>query len=213
MRYGEVSAILLVSAAFLNRKFQIRTSDPQTAQHSTGVALDWETTAERYYQQLYTFCFRMLGNSSDAEDAVQETFLRAFRKESTLLTEAMLPAWLYTIARNICIDKMRWWKRWKKRLSATFSFSDLQEAGLLGWEASVGDNLAFLSSPIQALPLRQREVFLLRDLHDFSTAETAQMLKISEGTVKSTLAAARSTLKEKIEKREKNNPSDSDVGT
>jgi len=150
---------------------------------------EWEEFVHRYYQDIYSFCFHFSGNQHDAEDATQATFLKAWSKFSTLRDRNAARGWLYSIARNSCLDQCRWWKRFlgfKNHLSnehQTDGDSDLART---------------LETLIAALPLKQREVFILRHWHGFSTEETANMLGIKVGTVKSHLKRAIDSLRQKI---------------
>jgi len=151
---------------------------------------NWQDFLERYYDRIYRYgYFYFKGNTAEAEDATQKTFLKAWRSFGSLRSRESEKAWIYSIARNVCHDRSRWWKRhliFKKELP--------QEASVPAQE---------LVSPallrcIDELPRRQREVFLLRHWHEFSTDETADQLGISAGAVKSHLKRAITALREKL---------------
>lgn len=149
----------------------------------------WERFVYEYYQDIYSFCFQFTGNQHDAEDATQATFLKAWNKFSTLQDQSAARGWLYSIARNSCLDQCRWWKRFlgfKKTLPVEHNIS------------GDSDLARHLEKLIAALPLKQREVFILRHWQGFSTRETASLLGISSGTVKSHLKRAVDSLRKDI---------------
>lgn len=144
----------------------------------------WTSIVDALYEDIYRFSLRFLGSPEDARDATQEAFTKAFsalRGDEQL--EAVRPM-LYTIARNCCIDKTRWWRRWKKFLQGYEDPRENASDARIDW------------GPILELPTRQREVFILRHWHGFSTEETAKILAISEGAVKSHLKRAIERLKQ-----------------
>lgn len=143
----------------------------------------------KYYPAIFRFCLQMLRNKADAEDAVQTTFLKAQKSIQLLQSETAIKPWLYQIARNSCLDHYRVITQIKKSLKTIFFESSYEpyypETPLLRL--------------IQELPLKQREVFILRHLHEFSTKETAEFLNLDEGTVKSHLSRSIKQLRLKLE--------------
>jgi RNA polymerase sigma-70 factor (ECF subfamily) len=160
--------------------------------------LDWEEFVELHYTAIFAYCNQMLRSSADAEDAVQDTFLRAYKQLGSLKEKAAARAWVYTIARNVCLDKQRWWKRQLRHLSE--HTEEAVDLGVPGQQRS--EMAARLQRLIAALPLKQREVFVLRHWHGFSTDETADILGINTGTVKSHLKRAVDKLKQELEREE-----------
>lgn len=147
----------------------------------------WQEIVEAHYADIYAFIFRMLGSRADAEDVTQATFLQAFLAiERGDKVDDMRP-WLFVIARNKCLDAKRWWKRWLSLLSNA-AVSD----------APAQPHETFNPGLLALLPARQKEIFILRHWHDFSTTETARLLGISEGAVKSQLKKAVDKLKTAI---------------
>ena len=146
----------------------------------------WDDFVAQYYREIYHYALRVLGSVAEAEDVTQETFLAAYLSRDRI-ERLQARFWLYRTCRNRCIDLQRWWKRWKKRLA---------EMPVQSAQAGEGDSLAAeIESQIRGLPLRQREVFVLRHWQGFSTAEVAQLLGIGQGSVKSHLVRAISKLK------------------
>jgi len=160
----------------------------------------------RHRRELHVHCYRMLGSFEEAEDLVQETFLRAWRYRDQFDGGA-LRAWLYRIATNACLDFIR---RKGRRVEEVRSFAEipwlqpypdrlLDEVAPRAEEpdavvvARETIELGFLAL-IQLLPARQRAVLIMRDVLEFSAAETAEALETSVASVNSALQRARATL-------------------
>jgi RNA polymerase sigma-70 factor, ECF subfamily len=180
----------------------------------------------RYRRELEVHSYRMLGSAEDAEDIVQETFLRAWRRRETFRGQATLRAWLYGIATNASLDVL---ERRSRRLLPQLVSDPTDPDVVLGsteemtWlepypdrlldEVVGGDDppdeaivaretveLAFLVA-IQQLPPRQRAVLILRDIIGWSARETAAMLEMSVVASNSALQRARETLREHLPER------------
>ncbi|MGH8913963.1 MAG: RNA polymerase subunit sigma-70 [Acidimicrobiia bacterium] len=167
----------------------------------------------RHRRELHVHCYRMLGSFEEAEDRVQETFTKAWRKRKTFEGRSTYRAWLYRIATNTCLESLRRRPRQALphgeggRLPPYSDFTQLQpypdrlldelESTEEGPDAvSVAREtieLAFLAV-IQLLPPRQRAVLIMRDVLAFSAAETAHVLHASVAAVNSALQRARATL-------------------
>jgi RNA polymerase sigma-70 factor, ECF subfamily len=169
---------------------------------------------ERHRAELRVHCYRMLGSLEDAEDLVQETFLRAWRGRARFSSDERRAtrAWLYRIATNACLDVLR--KRPPRLLVAPVGPADpdapVPPPADLPWLQPYPDRLlapaedepgeavvaretielAFLAA-IQHLPPRQRAVLILRDVVDWSAKETAALLDVSVASVNSALQRAR----------------------
>lgn len=167
--------------------------------------------AERHRHELRVHCYRMLGSFTDAEDLVQETLLRAWRKRDGFEGRSTFKAWLYRIATNACLDALDSPAR-KRELTAAPApmaeiswlepFPDrlLDEPGAAA-EGRETIELAFLAA-IQHLPPRQRAVLITRDVLGWPAAETAKTLEMSVPSVKSALQRGRATMREHLpEKR------------
>jgi len=161
----------------------------------------------RHKRELHVHCYRMLGSFEEAEDLVQETFLRAWRHRDQFDGGPGFRAWLYRIATNACLDHIR---RKGRRAEEVSSFAEipwlqpypdrlLDEVAPRGEEpdavvvARETIELGFLAL-IQILPARQRAVLILRDVLEFSAQETADALETSVASVNSALQRARATL-------------------
>ncbi len=165
---------------------------------------------ERHRRELHVHCYRMLGSFDEAEDLVQETFLRAWQYRESF-DGTWFRAWLYRIATNACLDALR---RNARRVPSLSSFADVPwlqpyPDRLLDEIAPSEDEpdavvvaretieLAYLAV-IQHLPPRQRAVLLVRDVLGWSASETATALEISIPAANSALQRARATLRERL---------------
>ena len=180
-----------------------------------------------YRRELQVHCYRILGSFHEAEDVVQETILKAWKRLGTYEGRASFRSWLYKIATNTSLDFLDS-KRSRRLLppqSTTASnpteqiappstelvwlepFPDewLEDASAVNPEAHYTDSesisLAFLTA-LQALPPRQRAVLILRDVLDFSAIETSEILDATVSSVNSALHRARRTLSDHYHGRE-----------
>jgi len=150
---------------------------------------------EPYRRELIAYCYRLTGALTEAEDLVQESFLRAFRALDGFEGRASLRAWLYRIAHNLCLNHVQ------RRPPAWQSLEDVGEGGLRDQvpdAAQAGQGredvrLGFVAL-VQSLPPRQRAVLVLRDVLGWSAEETARILETTVPAVKNALARARQTL-------------------
>ena len=156
---------------------------------------------ERYTPLLYSLAFRMLGRGEEAEEAVQEIFLRAFRALSRFRLDRRFHPWLYTIALNYLRSSERRQRRRRglrlvrlgEELEAVVDRGELPEAAL---ERDDGERLA--QEALAGLPALYREVFLLREVEGLSVRDAAEALGVPEGTVKVRLHRARKELARRL---------------
>ena len=174
-----------------------------------------ERQLEQYRSELTAYCYRMLG-SAEAEDAVQETFLRAWRSYGSFEGRAALRSWLYRIATNVCLDMLESRKRRARpmdlgpaREPEAANLNTLPEVTWIepmpdGRVVPEGDpadvavaretiRLAFVAA-LQHLPPRQRAVLILREVLRWKASEVAELLDTSVASVNSALQRARATL-------------------
>jgi RNA polymerase sigma-70 factor (TIGR02960 family) len=162
--------------------------------------------AARHRRELHLHCYRMLASFDDAEDAVQETLLRAWRNRSGLAA-GQHRAWLYRIATNVCLD---WLRARSRQARAMQSYADVpwlqpypdqlldevdQPEQLAVRRETI--ELAFLAA-LQALPPRQRAALLIRDVLGWPAAETAALLETSVAAANSALQRARTIMRDHL---------------
>ena len=163
---------------------------------------------KRYEKKLYNFSLRMCWDPSDAEDLVQETFLNVVRYLKDFRHETKFKNWLYRIASSTCIKKRRKSKFAPERELSLEEFIPKNQAAAQAqvpdWAKMPLDKLLneelaeMIHQAILSLPEKYRMIIVLRDIEDFSTAETAQILDLSESNVKVRLHRARLFLREKL---------------
>lgn len=197
--------------------------DPLVTAAVGGDEVAFGELGERHRHELRVHCYRMVGSYHDAEDLVQETLLRAWRKRASYAGRSTFRAWLYKIATNACLDFVD--KR--DRRAAAYTSPPLVESATtttapidVSWlapypdrllepagprsaepdEAAVGREtieLAFLVA-VQQLPARQRAVLILRDVLGWPATDTAELLGTSVPSTKSALQRARATVREHL---------------
>ena len=172
----------------------------------------FRSLTEPYARELHVHCYRMLGSIHDAEDAFQETMLRAWRHLASFQERSPFRAWLYRIATNVCLAAAAR-RPPDPPLESPYPATPEGEATTLApypdalldelpstvpepgarYDLRESVQLAFLAS-VQHLPPRQRAVLLLRDVLGFAAIEVAELLDASTASVNSALQRARATL-------------------
>jgi RNA polymerase sigma-70 factor, ECF subfamily len=146
----------------------------------------------RYQHRLFAICFRVLGSSSDAEDAVQETLLRLARKAADFRGEAQLSTWLYRVAHNVCTDRIRHDAR-----RPSTPVDDLTQVGdepVAEDLLTAHDTARALEAALAQLDERSRTLVLLVGVDGLSYAEAAEAVGVAVGTAKSRVSRARAEL-------------------
>ena len=178
------------------------------AEAKAGSYEAFEELVSRYENKIYRLGVNITGNSEDAEDVLQEAFLKAFQHLAEFREDSRFYTWLVRIAVNEALMKLR-----KIRSNRTVPLEDkIGEDGdpipreLADWKPNPEQIFAqaeienILRDSAQKLPASYRTVFLLRDMEELSTAEAASVLGLSEGTVKARLFRARLMLREELSK-------------
>ena len=184
-----------------------------------------------YRRELHVYCYRILGSTQDAEDALQETLVAAWQGFEGFEGRASLRTWLYRIATNRCLNMLRSARRHPQSAGLRIDVSVLPDPSGYGevlwlepypdvlldelsdtapdpqarYESRESISLAFVHA-VQLLPARQRAVLILRDVLGFHAAEVASMLDSSEESVTSALKRARATLDQRLEDGDREPP-------
>jgi RNA polymerase sigma-70 factor (TIGR02960 family) len=163
---------------------------------------------DRHRRELHVHCYRMLGSFDEAEDALQDASLRAWKARDGFAGGEGLRAWLYKIATNVCLDALRarkrrapvegeipWLQPYPDRLLDEVAPSDDEPDAVVVARETI--ELTYMAL-IQLLPPRQRAVLVLRDVLGWSAADTAKLLELSVPAANSALQRARATLKDRL---------------
>ncbi|MGW0189603.1 sigma-70 family RNA polymerase sigma factor [Streptomyces sp. NPDC003362] len=186
----------------------------------TTATTDLDVELEKYRVELTGYCYRMLGSSFEAEDAVQDTLVRAWRSHEKFEGRSSLRSWLYRIATNVCLDMLTAGNKRARPMDLSEA-TPLAQAALSPrpdhtWlepmpdarvlpatadpaEAAVAKEsvrLAFMAA-LQQLPAKQRAVLILREVLAWKASEVAELLGTSVASVNSALQRARATLAER----------------
>ena len=170
---------------------------------------------EPFRGELTAYCYRMLGSPFDAEDAVQDTFVRAWRNRDRFEGRAQMRSWLYRIATNVCLDTLKGKERRARPMDLGLSSEPIEAnlhipetpwlepipLSLIAPDPDPADRavqnesirLAFVAA-LQQLPARQRAVLILREVLAWQASEVAELLGMSLASVNSALQRARATL-------------------
>jgi RNA polymerase sigma-70 factor, ECF subfamily len=174
------------------------------AVHQSGAAAE----LEEYRRELTAYCYRMLGSAADAEDAVQETMIRAWRSLEKFEGRSALRSWVYRIATNVCFDALNSSKKRARPMDLAGPgeplFENLRELPEVTWltplptpdeAAEQRDTLrlAFVAA-LQHLPPKQRAALILCEVLQWQAAEAAQLLETTVASINSALQRARATL-------------------
>ena len=177
----------------------------------------WLDELEEYRRPLTGYCYRMLGSAFEADDAVQETILRAWKNIDSFEGRSAVRSWLYRIATNVCLDMLRSRQRRARPMDMGPSHSADDDVGPQLpenlWVTPIPDDrvlppdgnpedlavakesirLAFVTA-LQHLPARQRAVLILREVLRWQASEVAELLETTVASVNSALQRARATL-------------------
>jgi len=151
---------------------------------------------ERYASRLYGFCLHRLGSREEAEDAVQTTFLNAFRGLSRGVVPASESAWLFKIAENVCLSRHRAAFR-RRRVEAPGDLAAVEET--VAAPARADDELIPLEDALADMPEAQRRALLLREWQGLSYREIAAELEVSQSAVETLIFRARRSLARRLE--------------
>lgn len=177
--------------------------------YKSGDARAFATLVQRHRQPVFNFILRYVGHRQRAEDVLQETWLKVVRSSSEWQPKARFTTWVYTIARNLCVDSARK-ESFRKTESLDAPTGPDDDGRALGEtvpdEAGAGPDRAahnvrlrpMLERALLALPVEQREVFLLREYQGIGFKEIAEVTGVNENTVKSRMRYALEGLRKRL---------------
>jgi RNA polymerase sigma factor (sigma-70 family) len=151
---------------------------------------------ERYSAQIYGYCLHQLGSREEAEDAVQTTFMNAFRGLQRGIVPELESAWLFKIAHNVCLSRRR--SSWRRgRVESPNNFEVLQE--VVPGREQVADELIRLQDVLEEMPENQRRAILLREWQGLTYREISTELGLSQAAVETLIFRARRALAQGLE--------------
>jgi RNA polymerase sigma-70 factor (ECF subfamily) len=161
---------------------------------------------DMYQERLYHMAYRMLYNRQEAEDVVQDTFLRVYRNLERYDDSMKFSTWIYRIATNLCIDRLR-----KRKPVYSLDAESADHEGLDGYamipsddrtpesELLLSDTQRIIHQAIETLPAKYKTVMVLRYLQDMSLQEIGDVLDMPVTTVKTRVHRGREFLRKKLE--------------
>lgn len=169
----------------------------------------FESIVIRYQDKIYGLAVGMLRDDHEAQDVAQETFLNAFRKIETFRGDSAFSSWLYRIAANNAMMRLRTKKRISHHVSLEEDGANFDEDGhhavpVEDWSKRVDVKLenkelqTFINEAVEKLPAKYQHVFLLSDVEEFSMKEIGDMLNLSISNVKTRLHRARLFLRQEL---------------
>lgn len=175
----------------------------------TGREEAYETLIAKYQQPVYNLVYRLLNDPADANDVVQEIFLKIFRNINTFRGQSSLKTWVYRIAVNEAHNHRRWFCRHRKqeigleREEDDRSYQDtLSDPGKTPFQIAADDEAQhILEAAMKGLNPTFRAAVVLRDIEDLSYEEIAEILQINLGTVKSRIMRGRESLRQTLTAR------------
>ncbi len=172
------------------------------AQAQAGDLRAFEQLVGRHRRRIYSLAYRMTCKHEDADDVLQETFVRAYASLRRFDTSRPFANWLYTIAVNLCLDRQRRWRREKQVAWESVEGMRLADTAARvpgpDREAENGELRSRIEDAISRLPDRQRAAVVLFEVEGLKITEVAELMDCSEGAVKSTLHRARRRLRDEL---------------
>lgn len=160
-----------------------RTDAELLSAHVAGDRYAFEELFHRHHRQLYRLAKITSRNPDDAADALQDAMLAAHRRAATFRYDASVSSWLYRIVVNSCLDRLR--------RNKTHAATPIDDDVPIGDPTTRVDTAIMVERALLRLPVEQRAVIVAVDMQGYSVAETAQLLGVPEGTVKSRCSRAR----------------------
>ncbi|HEY9472662.1 MAG TPA: RNA polymerase sigma factor SigM [Mycobacteriales bacterium] len=161
------------------------------AAHSSGDSHAFEELIRRHQDRLWAVALRTLRDPDEAADALQDALISAFRAAGTFRAEAAVTTWLHRIVVNACLDRMR-----RRQARPTVALPERSAGELADGHDRMAerDTALTIEAALGTLPTEQRAAIILVDIEGYSVADTARILGVAEGTVKSRCARGRARL-------------------
>ncbi len=160
----------------------------------SGRASAFQVLSARHGARIYNFILRQVRDQELAKDLVQETFLRVVKNAASFRAQSKFTTWLYTIARNQCIDALRK-ARHRRHVPLDRPLSKDDDGGATLLDMVADDRPGQATQALGELPDEQREVFLMREIEGLKFREIAEIVGIPENTVKSRMRYALEALR------------------
>lgn len=186
--------------AVLIPKRQSETEFELVRKAKAGNLKAYEELVKRYEGKLYALIYKIVGDKEEAKDILQDTFISAFKGLNEFKEKSTFSTWIYRVATNNALMKLR------KNKKEIIKIDDALMDEKVDWSSNINTSVykeelkRIMDSAIGSLPVMYRAVFVLRDVDGVSTEETAEILNISTGAVKSRLHRARLYLREELSK-------------
>jgi RNA polymerase sigma-70 factor, ECF subfamily len=161
--------------------------------HAAGDAYAFDTLVRRHRDRLWAVALRTMRDPDDAADALQDALISAFRAAASFRNESAVTTWLHRIVINACLDRIR---RRKTRPTSPLPDQGPGEPADTHDRITQRDTAIVITDALAQLPAEQRAAITLVDLHGYSVADSATILGVAEGTIKSRCARGRARLAE-----------------
>jgi RNA polymerase sigma-70 factor (ECF subfamily) len=165
----------------------------------------FEVLMRKYYARILNFIYRFLGNRQIAEDLTQDVFMKVYKSAFRYRPRSQFQTWLYTIAKNTCLNQLRRKRTMLVSLDQTFHASDNEFRTEIAdpdadpdRELLQKERASMIRAAVNALPNNQRMAVILRRYENFSYAQIATTLNVTDKAVKSLLSRAKVNLKNKL---------------
>ena len=162
----------------------------------SGDDAGFDELMRRYKRPVMNFAYRMLGNAEDAEDVAQDVFVRAYQKLGTYRAATKFSTWLFAMARNAAIDRLRW--RTRHPVESIESAPEIAMPSGTAEEVRAREVGGQIAAAVSRLPEDQRTTLVLSEYQGMTYAEIAEVMRCSPKSVESRLYRAKQTLREAL---------------
>ena len=158
---------------------------------------DFIQTVMPFKDRLYRIAKRLLVSSEEAEDAVQEVYLKLWKGKQRIQEYKNPEAFAITMTKNYCLDRLKS----KQASNLKIVHSNYQNSENLEWKVEANDGVSHVFKIMESLPQQQRMILQLRDVEQFEYAEIAEMLELNETAIRVSLSRARKAVREQLIKK------------